>query len=522
MPSSRSATDVAVTTTTTALNVPVSGVGMMSGQLTASPAAVALGKVKVGASQTQTVALVNSGDSTVTVKQATVSGRGFKMSGLSFPLTLPPGQKKSFSVTFTPQSAGTSTGTVAVTSDAPNSVVSVPVTATAVASGALLSNPSSLSFGNVQAGHTQTLSTTVTNSGGTSVTISQASTTGAGFVASGLSLPLTLASGQSIAIGVTFTAQSSGPASGTLSLVSDAANGGLAIPLSATTGTAGALSTSDSTLDFSSVQIGGSNSLPETLTNTGGSTVTVTQANVSGAAFKVTGLSLPLTLSPGQSFTFGTMFSPTSGGASAGSISVVSDASNPSLTISMTGTASVSGQLAASPATLSFGNVVVGQSKSLSASLTATRLQHHGHRREHEHIGIYRERTLFRSLSRPARSVSFTVNFTPQSSGVAAASASFASNASTSSSAQSLTGTGTPAPQHNVALSWSPSSSTSVVGYNIYRGVATGGPYSKIDSGNPDTTYTDSSVQAGQTYFYVTTAVDYRETKARTRIRPRP
>ena len=58
-----------------------------------------------------------------------------------------------------------------------------------------------------------------------------------------------------------------------------------------------------------------------------------------------------------------------------------------------------------------------------------------------------------------------------------------------------------------MALSWNPSSS-SVVGYNVYRGSTTGGPYSKIASMNADTTYTDSSVQAGQTYFYVTTAVD--------------
>jgi hypothetical protein len=43
----------------------------------------------------------------------------------------------------------------------------------------------------------------------------------------------------------------------------------------------------------------------ETLTNSGGSSVTVSQANVSGSGFSVTGLSLPLTLTPGQSFTFG-------------------------------------------------------------------------------------------------------------------------------------------------------------------------------------------------------------------------
>ena len=97
---------VASTTVSTTFTISVSGVGTTSGQLAVSPATLALGKVKIGASQTQSVTLANSGTSTVTVKQATVSGRGFRMSGLTFPMTLSPGQRKTFSVTFTPQSAG--------------------------------------------------------------------------------------------------------------------------------------------------------------------------------------------------------------------------------------------------------------------------------------------------------------------------------------------------------------------------------------------------------------------------------
>jgi len=70
-----------------------------------------------------------------------------------------------------------------------------------------------------------------------------------------------------------------------------------------------------------------------------------------------------------------------------------------------------------------------------------------------------------------------------------------------------VTGNGTPLLQHSVELAWSPSSST-VIGYNIYRGAASGGPYAKIDGAvDTATTYSDTSVQAGGTYFYVTTAV---------------
>jgi fibronectin type 3 domain-containing protein len=43
----------------------------------------------------------------------------------------------------------------------------------------------------------------------------------------------------------------------------------------------------------------------------------------------------------------------------------------------------------------------------------------------------------------------------------------------------------------------------------VYRGTKTGGPYTKVNSSlNVDTTFTDTTVAAGNTYFYVVTAVD--------------
>jgi fibronectin type 3 domain-containing protein len=91
---------------------------------------------------------------------------------------------------------------------------------------------------------------------------------------------------------------------------------------------------------------------------------------------------------------------------------------------------------------------------------------------------------------------------------VATASAGFTSNASNSTAAQALTGTGVAPVQHQVTLTWSTSTSA-VVGYNIYRGTAINGPYSKINS-TPDASpaYTDATVAAGQTYYYLTTAVN--------------
>jgi fibronectin type 3 domain-containing protein len=47
------------------------------------------------------------------------------------------------------------------------------------------------------------------------------------------------------------------------------------------------------------------------------------------------------------------------------------------------------------------------------------------------------------------------------------------------------------------------------MGYNVYRGATSGGPYGKMNTAlDPTTAFDDSSVTGGQTYYYVTTAVD--------------
>ncbi|HXM61564.1 MAG TPA: choice-of-anchor tandem repeat GloVer-containing protein [Terriglobales bacterium] len=60
-----------------------------------------------------------------------------------------------------------------------------------------------------------------------------------------------------------------------------------------------------------------------------------------------------------------------------------------------------------------------------------------------------------------------------------------------------------------VNLTWDASTSQNTVGYNVYRGFNADGPYTKINSAlDPNTAYSDSTVQPGKTYYYVTTAVD--------------
>ena len=81
-------------------------------QLTVNPSSINFGSVSVGNSQTQSVTLANSGGPKLTITQATLSGTGFTLSGLSYPVTLAGGQSVTCDVTFTPQSPGTNSGSV--------------------------------------------------------------------------------------------------------------------------------------------------------------------------------------------------------------------------------------------------------------------------------------------------------------------------------------------------------------------------------------------------------------------------
>jgi hypothetical protein len=105
------------------------------------------------------------------------------------------------------------------------------------------------------------------------------------------------------------------------------------------------------------------------------------------------------------------------------------------------------------------------------------------------------------------QSSTVTIAFDPSSTGPASGSFSVSISGSTSAITEPLSGNGLP-PGHNVDLSWNASAS-SVIGYNVYRGTQSGGPYTRLNSSlQSGTTYSDANVQLGTTYFYVVTALD--------------
>ncbi len=485
------------------LPLAVEGTGVSSETVTASPSIVSFGQVAIGTAPTAAVVLTNVTSSAVNLSALQATGAGFSVSGPTFPLTLGAGKSVTLNVAFAPQSASLAGGSLFVSGPR----VTVPLSGTGAAPGQLTANPGTLNFANVQVGSSQAQSATLTNSGGSSLTVSQATLPGTSFTLGGLALPLTLGAGQSATVSVVFAPQSTGSSSGNIAFTSNASTPAVNLPVSGTAVTPGTLTANPTSLALGSVQVGNSTSVSETLTNTGGSSVTISQANVTGAIFSLSGLTLPLTLTSNQSVTFTATFTPTGAGALNGSLSVVSNASNSPLSVALAGTGTATGQLAASPTSLSFGNVTVGAGSPLTGSLTAS-----GASVTVASASLNSSEFVLSGISLPVtlaagQSTPFTLTFTPQASGATSASLSFSSNASNSSAVQSMTGTGTAATQHTVDLTWN--ASTDAVSYNIYRGTVSGGPYTMVNtSSDSTTTYADSTVVSGDTYYYVATAVN--------------
>jgi Abnormal spindle-like microcephaly-assoc'd, ASPM-SPD-2-Hydin/Fibronectin type III domain len=111
----------------------------------------------------------------------------------------------------------------------------------------------------------------------------------------------------------------------------------------------------------------------------------------------------------------------------------------------------------------------------------------------------------------PNQTATLNVAFDPTAAGAATGSLTVSSNSSTSPTAVvSLSGTGA-ASSYEVNLSWSApaSSSDPVSGYNVYRSPSGGSSYQQINTATvTQTSYVDTSVQAGQTYDYIVESLD--------------
>jgi len=212
------------------------GQGLLQrGTLANTPSSVGFGSVANGTTNSQTVQLKNTGGSTVTVSSVSVSGTGFKISGLSTPFTLGAAKTLNFTVAFSPTASGSVTGTVTMKSNATNATHTIALGGTGTTATRTISlATTSLNFGNEILGGSIPLEVAAKNTGNSSLIISQVNVTGSGFsVTSGIS-GTTISAGQTANLNVVFAPKTTGSVSGTVTLISNATNSPNSVAVSGT------------------------------------------------------------------------------------------------------------------------------------------------------------------------------------------------------------------------------------------------------------------------------------------------
>jgi hypothetical protein len=312
--------------------IPVSAIASVP-QLACSPAALGFGNVEVGQTETLTFTVTNGGPTSVTVTEITVSDSAFATSNLSLPQVLSAGQSVALRVSFSPKATGWTSGTVKFSSNASNATLVLQAGGTGVSSESLAASPSHLSFGQVGVGGSASRTLILTNAQSSDLKISSVQTSVDSFSIQGPTFPLTLGARQSVTLTINFSPQSAGTVGGSVFVF----GAGLSVPLTGT-GTTGAavLSVAPSPLNYGNVTVGTTDSLPITISASGGS-VTITSATSSSSQFVLDGASFPLTIPSGQSVSFNVAFTPKSSGTVSGSLSLASNASDPLAKASLTG-----------------------------------------------------------------------------------------------------------------------------------------------------------------------------------------
>jgi Abnormal spindle-like microcephaly-assoc'd, ASPM-SPD-2-Hydin len=495
--------------------------GGSSSEQTASPlspssSSVSFGNVTTGASATESVVLTDSGTSNITIKSIAISGSNFSVkSGAA--VTLAPNQTTTIAVMFTPSGAGSSQGTLTIASDASDGSMNIMLTGMGVAASSQLSASSTtLTLGNVTVGSSATMPVVVTDQGTANVTVSSATISGAGFsFTASSSAPLS--PNGTVTYTVKFDPTAAGASQGTLTINSDATNSTLNISVSGTgvAAPSSKLTTPTTNLTFGNVTVGTPVTKTVTLTNSGTAVVTISNATTTGTGFSASAAGT--SVNPDKTLAVSVTFNPTKTGAVTGTLSVSSNATNSVIQIPLSATAiapsgpatQTQSTLTANTTAVGFGSVTVGTlvtqsvilTDSGTASVTISGVSTKGN-------GFSSSGGTNATLT-PNGSVTISVSFDPASAAAAQGTLTVSSNASNTTLSIPLTGTGVapPATQHSVALNWQPSTSQ-VSGYFVYRGSSASNTTKLFLSSIAATSYKDSSVVDGQTYFYAVTSVD--------------
>ncbi len=295
-----------------------------------SPGSVNFGNQTVGTSSpAQVITLSNVGQAAVKISAITIQGANpSDFSETNGCASVVAGGTCSINVSFTPAATGTFTGTVNVSFNS-STVPPVPATLAGTGVAPVVSlSPTSLTFASQSVGTTSPAQVvTLTNSGSAALTVS--SIAASAEFAETNTCGSSVAAGAGCSISVTFTPTASGTQTGSISIVDNAAGSPQIVSLTGTGSSTPAVSFSPSSLAFSSQPLHTISAAQNiTLTNTGGSALTITSITIVGtnSGDFLQSNTCGSSVAAGAACTISVQFQPTATGTRTASVSVTDNA----------------------------------------------------------------------------------------------------------------------------------------------------------------------------------------------------
>ena len=264
---------------------------------------------------------------------------------------------------------------------------------------------------------------------------------------------------------------------------------------------------------FRTVAVGTKSTQTIQIRNPGIKSVTINSVHVAGNGLSISGLTMPLTLTPGATHSFTLAFLPVVTGSISGSVTLKNYSGTQLAKVTVAGTgATATRTLSMSTSSLNFGNETVGQSSTMgvtllntgNSSFTVSQVSVSG-------SGLSVLSGVSGATLAAGQSAVLKVEFSPKAAGSVTGTVTVTSNASNSPGSLKVSGTGVASggTTYSAELSWLASPSANIVGYYVYRSMTSGESYSRLNSSPTNATkYTDGSVIAGDTYYYAVTSVN--------------
>jgi hypothetical protein len=332
--------------------------------------AIGFPNTTLGSSSQKTLTLTAT--ETLTLSSLASSSSQFTLGVISpkLPATVSAGQTISAPVSFTPTAAGALGGSVTATTStgktATFALSGVGVTPTAQ----LSVTPPLVSFGGTSVGGHLSSTATFSNVGAAPLTIERVDLPEAPFGATGVpAVGSTIAPGGSVTVTVSFDPTQSGSFNDEIGLKTS--GGEDAVGLSGAAGSSGALQVTNEATEYGQVGVGGSLAKSFTITNTGGTAVTITKSKppIGGSFTATTSLPEGSTIQPGASVTETVKFAPTGPGYSSGVWQINGDDTSGLHQVQLSGTGTVP-----APATASWSHngtaTITGSTLSLTGTAT--------------------------------------------------------------------------------------------------------------------------------------------------------